>query len=53
LLKDLHNVIVQSGIAHDLPRDDGSGPEHLPQHRVAAGVLKIRIDIGPDEVEEG
>jgi len=37
----------------DFPGNDGSCPEHLPHHRVVAGIAEIGIDIGSDEVEKG
>jgi hypothetical protein len=37
----------------DFPGDNGSGPEHLSEHRAVAGTAEIGIDIGSDEVEEG
>jgi len=37
----------------DLPGNDGSGSEHLFEHRVVAGVAEIGIDIDSDEVEKG
>jgi hypothetical protein len=52
-LRRSEDNLIHRLLFDNVPEDGLPRPADFPQHRGIARVLKVRIEIGPDEIEEG